>query len=493
MNLRIPFTSKTLNFSYDAVASTKRRNAPRQTIHSEDYELRAASRKKLVATALDQQRNFAIVGWMVRKHLDYVSRFTFNSQTGVDEIDERLEYLWLEWAGRRTCDIARRHNLNRIMRLFESGKVLDGDCGILEVQGGYLQGVEGNRIARPNDSTDEKISEHGLVLDAYGAVDKYCVCKRDDQTNLLVLDRMVPYNEMVFDGYFTRFDQTRGVSPLAAAINTFQDLYETLDYQLLKAKFHAMFGVFIARKGDDVQGSGFGEKDSNTGAAPTAATTKYDFELKPGLKLEGAPGDSLSTIESHTPSSEFQAFTELEIQIALLALDIPLSFFNSIKANFSGRKMDMVEYELAATSKREANQESLYEIAEWRIPQIVATDADLSSAIRAAGLTVDTLKYDFQPQTAPWIDEAAEVNAIISKVGAGLSSLTHEAKKKGRDIRDIARERGAELKLFDEEDVPLTIGQPGQNRTAATDTPSNDQKPIDNEVTNASESEMVPD
>lgn len=444
---------------YDAVSSGTRRNAPQATIRGEDFELIASKRRKLVATTLDQQRNFAIVGWMVRKHLDYVSRFSFHSQTGVPDIDKRLDLLWNNWAGRKICDAGNRHNLHRRMRLFESGKILNGDAGILKIKGGKLQGIEGNRIAKPlsglPDAIKDKVSAHGLILNSLGAVDKYVVCGRD-QYGTLKFQQTVAASDMVFDGYFTREDQTRGVSPLAAAVNSFQDVYEALDYQLVKIKMHAMLGAVIYSEAAP-GGSGFGEADSgNTG------TAKYTFDMKPGMKLRLNPGDRLDTVESKTPSTEFMAFTDIEIKIALLSLDIPESFYNAIKANFSGRKMDWSQYEKSSEPKREANREALWEIAEWKIPQIVTADGELRQLVTKNGLTPDTLQYDFLPQETAWMDEAAEINAVIAKIGAGLSSITRECKKKNTDVREIVAERRDEIRMFAAAGVPLTIGQPGQ-------------------------------
>lgn len=456
---------------YDAVASGSRRNAPRSTIKTEDSELVATKRRNLVATTLDQQRNFAIVGWMVRKHLDYVSRFSFHSQTGVPDIDKRLDLLWNNWANRKSCDTGNRHNLNRRMRLFETGKVINGDAGILKVKGGKLQGIEGNRIAMPAAGLPEalksKVTPHGLILNKLGAVDQYVVCGKDD-TGKLAFQEAVKSADLVFDGYFSREDQTRGVSPLACAINAFQDVYEALDYQLVKIKMHAMLGTVIYS--DSVAGgSGFGETGSGTGEA-----AKYTYDMKPGMKLRLNPGDRLETVESKTPSVEFMAFTDVEIKIALLSLDIPESFYNAIKANFSGRKMDWSQYEKSSEHKREANREALWEIAEWKIPQLVAADTELPAMLSSVGLLPETLQYDFLPQETAWMDEAAEVNAVVAKIGAGLSSITRECKKKNVDVREIVAERRDEIRMFADAGVPLTIGQPGQTPYAPTDAPKGD-------------------
>ena len=156
--------------SYQATQSKGRRQAPQTRTKSEDLVLKSGARRKLLATARDQQRNFAVLGWMLRKHLDYVSKFDPLVKTGSDELDEWLNKALKRHGKKRNFDVAGRHSRNSMMRIFEGLKTLDGDCALLKAKGLKFQGIESDRIAKASDTPKEIDEAHdirdlGLVVD----------------------------------------------------------------------------------------------------------------------------------------------------------------------------------------------------------------------------------------------------------------------------------------------------------------------------------------
>ena len=441
-------------FGYDAVKHNPGRKRPRTSIQSEEKELKPHDRQKLVATTKDQIRNIALVSWMVRKHLDYVTQFSFHPMTGDEKLNDDLDWLWNNWSRKDNCDIAGRHSINRMVRLFEASKITDGDAGLYKLSTGMLQGVEGCSIAKPYDVKNQNVNENGLVINKYGRVSGYAVTK--EENHRAVLDKIVSAKHMLFDGYFTRFNQTRGVSPLASAINLYQDLVESWEYQLIKAKMHAMFGVAIHSDSAVAASSGFDERDSDTGQAGTSSTVNnggYEFELKPGLKLELEQGDRIDTIESKTPSAEFRDYTELMVRIGLLALDIPYSFYDSRQASYSAMKQDRVEYETSSRSKKKANHDIYMQIGEWKIDQWKA-----DGLIKHNGL----IKFDFRAAGRPWIEEVKEIDAAIKRIDSGLSSRTREAIIHGDNFKEILKELEEEKTMIKASGVNIVSGMPGQ-------------------------------
>ena len=302
--------------AYHAIVDKGRRAAAQTKITGEDYQLKGTNRKKLQATAQNHARNIALLGWMVRKHLDYVSQFGVHIKTQYPELDKRIRQLF-EWHSRaKNIDIARRHNRDEMMRLFEAQKTLLGDSLFIKLQTGQLQAIESDRITNPGgkDPIVKKATENGLILDQFGAVDQYLICNRKEDGSGYVLDHAESWENVIFDGYFdTRFDQTRGVSKVASAINMLSDLYEGMEWTMLKIKLHALFGIAIKRDG------------SGTYDQPGATAATQTTEIAPtglfSLSLKG--GDSIDTIESKTPASETQAFYTMLIRLVLLCLDIP--------------------------------------------------------------------------------------------------------------------------------------------------------------------------
>lgn len=494
MNLVSKITS-TL-FGYNAVKSTGKRSSPSSTIHTEDYELMSAERKRMISTTRDLSRNFTLVAWALNEHLDATSKFSFHSQTGIDELDDRLELLMGRWGDRRNCDVSKRHDLPALVRLHEANCVLDGDSTFVKIEGGRLQLVEGNRIGLPDSGTippefAAKVSQHGLVLDKFNAATHFCVCDRVDRT--LVFNSLVEAEYCIFDGYFLRPDSTRGVSPLSSAVNTCVDIAETCEAQLIKSKLHAFLGVAIYSDAVENAAGGFGDtlqpsSDNDGDGVADSAEQKYKFNLSPGLKLELEKGDKIDMLESSTPSTPFQQYIEMMQTSVLKSLRIPYTFWDTTKANYSASKMDLIKYAQAIQPRQEANRRTLMEISEWIIPMLVLRDDDIQEIMSQNSVSIDQLKYDWRAAGRSWIDEAAEVQATVQRISAGLSSRTREIKKRGESWREIFEELKGEQDTIDASNVPVITGQPGQNvqqaGTSPTSKPPSSTKPDATEATN---------
>jgi capsid protein len=437
-------------FGYNAIQNKGRRKAPKTRIQAEGKVLRRSDRVKLVATIKELSRNNTVVSWALRKHLDYISNFTFQAKTNDTELNKEIEKRWNKWARKKNCDIAQRHSLQDLIRLFETGKIFDGDCGLLKVEGFKLQGVESDRIGKSKDGLptelEKIVNDEGLILNDWGAVEGYIVNSRTD-TGLKYQATAMP-SELIFDGYFQRFDQTRGISPVAQAVNTFLDIDECNEALLLKCKKHGMFGLAIMSDSSD--SSGFNEYDGETGDEPDADTDKYDFNMDMGLKIELDEGDKIDMFESKTPSNEYQDYVNLMLRIALLAFDIPYTFFDSRQSSYSAQKQDRAEYEIAAKNKRAKNQEVLNEIAEWALP-FITNDLNISN-----------LEWEFIPQATPWIDELKEVQAAAMRISAGLSTRQLECKRKGLEFTEINEQLGKEEEQIKQSGATIVIGQSGQ-------------------------------
>jgi len=89
-------------FGYDAVEAKGKRKAAVAQARAEDGELDQTNRDKLITATRDLCRNFSLAGWAVRRHLDYVSTFSFQAKTGDAALDSLLEELVGDLAGSAT-------------------------------------------------------------------------------------------------------------------------------------------------------------------------------------------------------------------------------------------------------------------------------------------------------------------------------------------------------------------------------------------------------
>lgn len=453
-------------FAYDATVNRNRRRQSVTLLKSEDRELTVQGRKQLVASSRDVFRNFSIAGWMVRRHLDYVSTFDFHARTGNDQLDADLEAFVRWWSRPQNCDAACRLSLPQMIRTAESERTIGGDVFLLKLRDGYIQAIEGERVRTPSEPPNGYTAEdfiHGVITDRFGAAIYYAVHKRlPDGT--FEFERLVNADYCYHHGYFARFDQIRGVSPMAAAINGLIDCYESFDYALAKAKVSQLFAMAVYR--DSVDSLGYitgGDSTSGTqgtepsGNAASENPDGYTIDFTKGPQMfDMNPGEKAEVIESKTPSSEFQTFTQAMISAAIKSLDLPYSFYDESFTNYSGSRQALLQYQLSAKSKQQSNRDLLNNLTMWRL-SLAIQDGFITLP---RNWTLADVSWEWVAAGVPWIDPLKEVQAALSQIEAGLNSRQRISKERGQDFFEIAAELAAEQKYLQELGLPVTA-KPG--------------------------------
>jgi capsid protein len=454
---------------YNSVDDTTRRRKPVTRTTSEISILTAPKREKASATARDDRRNMTILAWMIRRHLDNVSRFTPHIRTGDDKVNQIVKKL-LVWHSRaRQFDVLGKHGRDEWLRMFEACKVISGDCAGLKSAGGKLQGIEGDRIFRSSDAPiDKGITSEGLVKNDDGTRKEFCVCKRSGQYgNTLMFDRLVHASDMIFDAYWPeRFDSDRGVSPLLTALNEGADVRETWEWLVLKAKASALFGLAFTRTGADPMNPMASDEPTS---APGTQAESYSAQILASVKAKNVinldldPGDSVTEIESKTPNPAIVDFTRELIRSILLSLDIPFTFYDSLTASFSARIADRNEYEESCEWKREKNISVLDDIyGGWLLPTWAKADLfGFGKALQTANISVEEVAASLRwvPAGRPWLDRAGEMSGHILALAAGTTSIPRICSSYGDDAYEIAAEQKDFLAKCG---IPILYAQGGQ-------------------------------
>ncbi|WP_197532287.1 phage portal protein [Symmachiella macrocystis] len=435
-------------FGYDAAADRGRRATPAGALRSEDAVLKAGDRRKVQSVSREVQRNFTIASWAVRRHLDYVSTFSFQPRTGNDAVDARLAEL-VDWWGRPdNFEVGGRHGLQRWTRLLEARRTVDGDVFAMQLSDGRLQAIEGDRVRDPGDKHKRNGSSvvQGVEVDKAGRSRAFYVHSRGQGGNGFEFDRRVLASRMVQHGFFDRFDQVRGISPVTASLNTYRDVYEGFDYALAKAKIAQMFGLVLYRDALDSPApvTSTAETDADgDGEAETSSGYEIDFGRGP-VMLDLDPGDKAEFLENKTPAPEFVAFTQVMIAVAIKSLDLPYSFFDESHSNYSGSRQALLQYEMSAAIKRGDLQMILDRLLAWRVRLWIA-DGVLELP---AGWLASDLRWEWMAAGLPWVDPLKEANADIAAVNAGLKTRTEVLRRRGRDFRATVDELAAENKYL---------------------------------------------
>jgi len=468
MNLLAKATNKM--FGYNAVADSKgKRQAPQTRTKHEFNILNQKSRAKLNATAQEQARNHALCAWMIRKHLDYVSKFRVSIRTDQTELDIMLNAI-LKWHGRpENFDIAKRLGREESFRLYENEKVVNGDAGFIKLKGLKLQGLESDLIAKgavdskASKATKkklEKVNGSGLVVSqSTGERLSFAVCNRGERGDKIIFDHLEPAGNVIFDGYWSRLtSQYRGISPLTTALNGIQDVSMACEYNLVKAKMHALFGVAIMR--DAVEGV-----DGDTAEEVEAGAT---VEMNPTgfMMTDLNPGEKIETIESKTPSADFVNGTYLFIQLAMLALDIPVTCFDSRRSNFSARIADLNEYEVSTEAKRTKNRYVRQAYSDWLIEQVWSGGYqwELERVATDAGFTLQMLKdaIEWIPAGSPWLDKHKQLTGDALAIDRGADNIIDVCRKRNTNFFDNIDKQEKAEKYAKEHGISLVKGGSGQ-------------------------------
>lgn len=435
------------NQPYDAIEERGRRQSPAIRTQSEDRILLPTLRSKLDANAQDIHRNFAIAQWMIRRHLDYVASFQFHGRLDSPNLNDEENELfndqleaWFEnWSRAENCDAAGRHRFKKIIRLTELQAVLRGDCGLLKLGGGALQGIESDRIRNPLGTPyADPLWIHGVKVDAAGKAKFYAINRRLPWGSFEV-ERIVAAENLILHGYFDRFDQVRGISPIVTALNPLRDVYENFDLALAKSKVEQLFALAFFRDATDAAG-----EVSNDGETGTEkGNYQIDFGKGPVL-LDLAPGDRAEFLKTDAPGGNFSAFTQLVIAVACKSLDIPFSFFDESHTNFFGSRGAWLHYERACDDKRDALVSVQNWVLKWRL-LLAFLDGELTLP---RGIDLAEVAWEFVPVGMPWWKPSEEIRGDLMAISGGLDNPQRVCKDHGKgDFKDNVRQTCKALKF----------------------------------------------
>lgn len=145
--------------------------------------------------------------------------------------------------------------------------------------------------------------------------------------------------------------------------------------------------------------------------------------------------------------------------------------------------------DLTAVSFSSIRSGTIEERDQWRVLQTWFADAVLepvytewlrmallSGAIKMPnGSALPAAKLDkfaahtWQARTWEWVDPESDANAIVTKLGANLTTLTHEAGKQGLDLEEILQTKQRERELYAQYGIPYPGDTPAPKPGAAAD------------------------
>ena len=212
-------------------------------------------------------------------------------------------------------------------------------------------------------------------------------------------------------------------------------------------------------------GGAAGATKETAGATATASGTSFDIDPRSVNLIDLNPGEDIKTIESGTPSAEFVEGSYLFVQIAMLALDIPVTFFDSRRSSFSARIADLNEYEVSNDAKRTKNRYVRQAYSDWVLEQIWNDPASPWNLRDIAGRSGFARLRDVQEEVewvasgSPWLDKLNQIAGDELGISLGLDNAIDAARRRGGDVFHNIDRQAQVIAYAKTKGVPLVTGR----------------------------------
>jgi capsid protein len=211
--------------------------------------------------------NFSTIRAIMTHFVVHVAgTLAYQARTGDSVLDQDVEQYLNQWF--KECDLTGRHSLVCLTQLVFRSMLVDGDCGVIIARDGddlRLQTVTADRIGRDIDlDLNDEAYIGGVLIDQRGRPQKYRVYQRNRSGQYLDFEEVDAEN-FCHVANFTRPDEYRGRSAMAAILNDAQDVADLIEYEKMAARWaSAQAGVVRTEYGADEEMASVlrGDKDN---------------------------------------------------------------------------------------------------------------------------------------------------------------------------------------------------------------------------------------
>ena len=374
-----------------------------------------------------------------------------------EELNETLSHLYREWARRpevtwefdepaaqrvavrsalRDGEVFAQHLVDRIPGL-QHGTIVPYSYELIEAE--YCPSLYQD-VAR-------KI-EQGIELNDWSRPVAYHFLKRrinEDFTVRLQISEDTRRMEARFVSHLAlkdRIRQVRGVSLFAAALRRISDINEIDETERVAARVAAAMAVSI-KKGDPYMYTPPSDPDNDY----------REIEFVPGMVIDDLqPGEEMQSIVSNRPNNALIPFRQ--DQFRAMASGLGLSY-SSLSRNYNGtysaQRQELVEQH-AHYGIVWSWVVSRLEMPKWHafLDAAVIGNRDLLRMMSDID-PVSLRDCDFSRPAMPWVDPNKEMAGIEKELALGLTTRSAVMRARGRDPREVARQREMEAAQLGEQ------------------------------------------
>ncbi len=419
---------------------------------SADRHLSRTTLGKLREICRAHDRQSSVFSGMLDRAGDNVfgSDFNFIPNTGDKDTNKRVSDYISRRMERDMCDAS------GLMDFAEMGKLAlraiwnDGDVLWAKRKAGNMLAFEADQIETPAGRGKKRIIM-GVELNddnrplAYHVrmrstrADSGAVDFNQSSTRLVAADAIVP-------AFRKRFNQTRGLPYLAAALSYYSRLHNYIDNEALAAEVNSMQGVKIKREDGDVTLDGTEDNDDTT------STFEKLQKFEPFTVYDLLPGEDVEMFGSTRPGDTFEPYIVTVCRLVGVAVGYPLELMllDFSKTNYSSARASLGE---ARKMFRAWQKFCLLHMCRpwyrWQITRGIASGA-LSPA-------KDIYKFRTQWPAWPYIDPVKSANANKISINTRTKSISQCIRETGKVPEEVFAEMAADQETM--KSLGLTVSE----------------------------------
>ena len=311
---------------YESARTSTRRGSSGGVSANSVSESWAANRDrvKLIWDARHAARNIPFIrGYLEKERMYVCNNIEYHADTGESNIDTIYQDYFHDWCGR--ADLTERMRFSAMVEVLYGSFRCDGDSGFNIVRDKRsreprLQLIESDRLGSPYETVENPRYFAGVIVDENGKPIAYRVFART-KSGQYVNPQEIPASRFIHLIRRERWDQYRGVTPLASVLPKARDLHEWMGITMQAGKTAAMWAAFVKSSDPTAAKGAVAWKDSDVPGMPRTAPAIPGMITKLGIgeEIVFPPGTT-------QPSGQFMAYVQAVVREMAIGLNRPYGF-----------------------------------------------------------------------------------------------------------------------------------------------------------------------
>ena len=356
-----------------------------------------------------------------------------------EELNDRIEALWTEWAKKENCDASGQSTFSEIQSMVLRRRIVDGEIFIRKIITKDRKFPLKLQLLESDQLDIYKVGENiydGIEVDEYLKPIAYWFFKESISSGIGQASIRVPASDVIHIFNKKRPSQIHGISELAIVMQRIKDTKEFIDAELVAARIAACFAIFIRRN----------NPGGNVGRFTVDKDNKPIQSIEPGMVSYLGVGEDVIDAKPDHPKTTAGEFISLQQRLAGAGL---------------GQSYELLSRDLSKVSYSSVRQGNLEDRKTFKIFQQYLVDhlclqvweafvesSVLSGALKISDFSANKQRYSMARWVTPgweWVDPLKEVRAASESIEMGAGTLEEVCGQKGRDWQEVLKQRAREI------------------------------------------------